>query len=242
MVAGRVVLSIVLLWSLTSCRGAMPPPAAPGAAAPAVEPASVRWVRDSAEYRAALRQAYAAATSAVASAAAERATGRWAVVLDADETVISNLQYQVERARAGLGFTPESWNEWVRRRAAEPLPGAGAFLSRVRDLGGRVAVVTNRLQSECADTAAVFEAHGLVYDVMLCRPNGAPSDKAPRFDAVARGTTPMGGPPLEVVAFVGDNILDFPGLTQAAGADPASLDGFGTRFFLVPNPMYGSWE
>jgi predicted secreted acid phosphatase len=78
---------------------------------------------------------------------------------------------------------------------------------------------------------------------MLCRPDGAPSTKAPRFEAVANGTTPAGGPPLEVVAFVGDNILDFPTMTQASRqAGDAAFTDFGQRFFLIPNPMYGSWQ
>ena len=45
------------------------------------------------------------------------------------------------------------------RREATPLPGAAAFLARVRELGGRIAIVTNRLESECADTEAVFQTH-----------------------------------------------------------------------------------
>ena len=87
-----------------------------------------------------------------------REPGTWAVVLDADETVISNASYQLERARLGLPFTHESWNAWVKRREATPLAGAPAFMARVRALGGRIAIVTNRLQSECADTEAVFKA------------------------------------------------------------------------------------
>ncbi len=165
------------------------------------------------------------------------------MILDADETVISNVTYQLERARAGLPYSTESWSAWVRRREATPLPGAAAFLARVRALGGRIAIVTNRLQSDCADTEAVFKAHALAYDAMLCRPNDGPSDKNPRFDAVAAGRTPAGAPRVDVVAFVGDNILDFPGLSQAVKAqgDPAFLE-FGVRFFLIPNPMYGSWQ
>ena len=70
-----------------------------------------------------------------------------------------------------------------------------------------------------------------------------PSDKNPRFEAVARGTTPAGLPPLEVVAFVGDNILDFPGQSQALRKEPdEAFAAFGARFFVLPNPMYGSWE
>jgi predicted secreted acid phosphatase len=78
---------------------------------------------------------------------------------------------------------------------------------------------------------------------MLCKPDTGPSDKNPRFEAVARGTTPAGLPPLEVVAFVGDNINDFPGQSQAIrGQGDQAFTDFGERFFMLPNPMYGSWE
>jgi 5'-nucleotidase (lipoprotein e(P4) family) len=165
------------------------------------------------------------------------------VVADADETVIDNSLYQVEREQQGLGFTRESWHEWTARREAVPLPGAAAFLAKVRTLGGRAAIITNRRASECPDTEAVFEAHDLAYDVILCRPDDGPSDKSARFEAIVRGTTPAGLPPLEVVAVLGDNIRDFPGLGQELGdrEDEAFAD-FGTRFFILPNPMYGSWE
>jgi 5'-nucleotidase (lipoprotein e(P4) family) len=210
---------------------------------PAADPEAIRWVRDAAEYRAAVWQVYRYATRHVENEARTRSAGTWAVVLDADETVISNVTYQQERARQRLPFTPASWDEWVRRRAATPLPGAPAFLSRVSALGGRIAIVTNRLESQCADTRAVFERHALVFDVMLCRPDGAPSDKNPRFDAVAQGQTPAGLPPLEIVAFVGDNIHDFPRLSQAITAQgDAAFADFGVRYFVVPNPMYGSWQ
>jgi predicted secreted acid phosphatase len=143
----------------------------------------------------------------------------------------------------GLGYTSESWHAWVARREATPLPGAAAFLARVRELGGRVAIVTNRLESECADTEAVFRTHRLVYDVMLCRPDGGPSDKNPRFAAVGAAMGKAGGSPLDVLAFVGDNILDFPNLSQAAAKQAETVfDPFGVQYFMLPNPMYGSWQ
>ena len=88
-----------------------------------------------------------------------------------------------------------------------------------------------------------MQAQALPYDVMLCKPDAGPGDKNPRFEAVAHGTTGAGLPPLEVVAFLGDNILDFPGLSQALRKqDDAAFAEFGRRFFLLPNAMYGSWE
>jgi 5'-nucleotidase (lipoprotein e(P4) family) len=211
--------------------------------APVRIPEAIRWVRDSAEHRAIFLQVYREATERVEHEAAERTPGTWAVVLDADETVIDNSAYEVECVEGRLPFDAKGWQEWTTRREAVPLPGAAAFLARVHDLGGKIAIVTNRNQSACPDTEAVFRAHDLPFDVMLCKPDAGPSDKNPRFEAVAHGTTPAGLPPLDIVAFLGDNIFDFPGLSQAIvkqGDD--SFAQFGVRFFVLPNPMYGSWR
>jgi 5'-nucleotidase (lipoprotein e(P4) family) len=244
---------LALVFAATAaCRSAAPavPPQAPSApvVAPRASegfraPEAIRWVRDSAEHRALYLQVYRAATAHVEHEAAARPSGSWAVVLDADETVLDNSLYQLERAEAGKPFDAASWTAWCARREAIPLPGAPAFLSRVHALGGKIAIVTNRSAAECPDTEAVFRAHALAYDVMLCKLEAGPSDKNPRFEAITRGTTSAGLPPLEVVAFFGDNVLDFPGRSQALRKEPdEAFADFGTRFFVLPNPMYGSWE
>lgn len=238
----RTIALLLLITSIACASNPAPVTSAPAApAAPA--PKAIQWVRTSAEYHAALYQVYRLATARVEQAVTRMPAGSWAVILDADETVLDNSLYEVERARLGLGFTQDTWTAWVRRREATPLPGSAAFLARVRALGGKIAIVTNRLDTECDDTKAVFDTFKLAYDAMLCRATGTPSDKNPRFAAVAEGRTPAGSSKLEIVAMVGDNILDFPQLSQKAkeqGA-PAFAD-FGVRYFLVPNPMYGSWQ
>jgi 5'-nucleotidase (lipoprotein e(P4) family) len=262
MTSRRSLLPLILLAAAAGCRGTAPAPKPPvpapppgataqsptGAPAPAATPTSepaadpilaVRWVRDAAEYEAAVRQLYAVAQAQVERAVSGRAAGSWAVILDADETIISNLKYQDERTALGKGYSSDSWTAWVKRKEATALPGAAAFLKRVRALGGRIAIVTNRRAAVCGDTEANLKAVGLIYDVVLCRTDE--EDKNARFQAVATGTA--GQPPLEVVAFVGDNIRDFPALSQAIkGSGPEAFAKFGTTFFVVPNPLYGSWE
>jgi 5'-nucleotidase (lipoprotein e(P4) family) len=199
-------------------------------------------MRNSAEYRAATLQAYRSAALALDRRIAGKPSGAWAVILDADETVLDNSQYSKERFAIGERFSPATWHEWTKRRAAGTIPGAAGFLRHVQQKGGRIAIVTNRAASECADTEAVFRSSGLPFDVMLCNPNLNDSSKQARFDQVANGTTPAGLPPLEVVMWVGDNIQDFPGLSQQSREKADQLADFGDRFIVLPNPSYGSWE
>ncbi len=244
--------AVVLLLLAPGCapRSAAPPqaPAAPTAspAAPAAAPAVPRaivWTRESAEHRASLLQIYGVATRAVEEAVSSRKLkpGTWAIVTDADETVIDNSLNELEVAQGVAKPYPDGWRDWVVRLEAPPLPGALPFLSRVKELGGVVAIVTNRSARDCPETVANFRKFSIPYDMMLCK--GEVSDKNPRFQAVADGTAAAGFGPLEIVAYLGDNILDFPQLSQAVKErSDAAFAPFGQRFFLFPNPLYGSWE
>lgn len=233
---------------------ASPPPAAAAAPAATATPApataasaqladDVRWVRDSAEYRALAAQAYALANRRLDELVAGRQPGTWAVALDVDETVLSNVQHEVELDEMGAEFDEGLWQEWVRRQSATALPGAVAFLERARRLGGKIALVTNRDEFMRADTEANLRQQGVPFDVVLLRPSPDKGAKGPRFEAVERGTAAPGLPPLQIVLWVGDNIKDFPGLDQSLrNAPPEALAPFGDRFVILPNPMYGSWK
>ncbi len=221
---------------------ATPGPATTPAPLEASEPPAIHWVRTSAEHDLLFRQTYAWITERVEARVSGLERGSWAVIVDADETVLDNSEYQLRRSRQGLGYTSDSWAVWVREEAAPALPGAVSFIRRVKELGGRVAVVTNRNEDVCEPTRRNLLAVGLAVDVVLCRQPGV-SEKETRSRAVRAGTTSSGLPPLEIIAWVGDNIHDFPGGSQELrDADPRSLADFGVRFFLLPNPMYGSWQ
>jgi 5'-nucleotidase (lipoprotein e(P4) family) len=245
------LLALALVGLLAAC--AAPPTPPPQTAPPAqtlaqgaggfVPSLAVRWVRDSAEYRAATLQTYRLATAELERLAGVLRPGRWAVVLDADETVISNAAYEVEREAHPAADEDASWKAWVERHAAPPVPGAGAFLAAVHRLGGKIAIVTNRAEKYCPDTEEDFRRHAIPFDVMLCKPADAGSSKQPRWDRVAHGTAARGLPPLEIVMYLGDNIRDFPGLDQDVRKGPESaFEKFGSVYFLLPNPIYGSWE
>ena len=241
--AATPVLAALMLAA--ACASAPPAPTSPvptAAAATGEIPRDVHWVRSAAEHRALFLQTYRAATERVRDLAAGRVGGSWAVIMDADETVLDNSEYQRRIAQRGESFDIATWNAWVREQTADSLPGAAGFIRTVRELGGRVAIVTNRDEVVCADTRTNIERLGMRVDVVLCQAPGE-SGKSARFDAVRLGHTPAGLPPLDVVMFVGDNIHDFPdGAQQLRSAAPADLARFGDSWFVLPNPMYGSWE
>jgi acid phosphatase len=227
---------------------ATPPPpalqatAAPAPSAPPPMPDSLHWFRNAAEYRAVALQTYRLAAHVLDRRVAGKAAGSWAVILDADETLLDNSQYLKERFAIGEKFAPRTWREWTSRKSAPSVPGAAGFLKHIRELGGRIAIVTNRAAVECDDTEVNLKANGLLYDAILCNPDlGNPSKEA-RFAQVESGKTAAGLPPLEVVMWVGDNIHDFPGMNQEARSDLSRLGEFGERFIVLPNPTYGSWE
>jgi 5'-nucleotidase (lipoprotein e(P4) family) len=200
----------------------------------------LKWYRRAAERRALTLQSYGLATANLNARVADGVTGNWAIVLDVDETVLNNSAYQQARLDLGVGFSPGSWTAWVEQRAATAIDGAPAFTHEVQQLGGKVVLVTNRkAATECAQTEDNLRATGVVYDAILCQTTT--SDKNPRFQSIEAGTA--GLPAMPVLMYVGDNIQDFPGMTQdVRKLDASAFSKFGDQFVLLPNPMYGSFD
>ncbi|HTK56780.1 MAG TPA: HAD family acid phosphatase, partial [Gemmatimonadales bacterium] len=206
----------------------------------------IKYVRDAEEYAVLTRQVYRQALTAVSAAVRERTartSGPWGVVLDIDETVLDNSTYELERAAYGLPFENQSWNAWVTRGEAGIVPGVVEFISGVRRLGGRVAYISNRDEVMRAATIANLQRYNLWADIdRLCLATDSTYPKrARRAEMVeGKGNCSWSGTPVPVLAFLGDQMGDFPAAGESdpdAGKDTA----FGTRYFILPNPLYGAW-
>ena len=207
-----------------------------------------KYVRDSEEYAALVRQVYRVAAATLPEAVRQLPRGAaWAVVLDVDETALDNSVYELERATYGIPFNAPSWNAWVERREAGVVPGVREFIRVVRAAGGRVAWITNREEAVREATRANMEAHGLwAAGDLLCLQRAADTayTKARRRAELEAGTGPCAWSGIRPrdVAFVGDALGDFPAADEAVAAGgPAGDEAFGTRHFILPNPLYGQW-
>lgn len=221
---------------------------------------AAHWFRDSPEYNATARTVYGAARARLdlIKDPCAKTGERWAVVMDADETLLDNSVFQVESiVRGTLDFDKYAWNEWVHRSQETTVPGAKDFVDAVVEKCGVIVVVTNRRTNantdlaydECALTSArlieLFGKNGhSPFAALLCRTTevGGTSDgdKNARFSAVENGNV-VGA--VTVKMYIGDSITDFPGFTSCSDATAlAGADAnFGTKYFVLPNPTYGGW-
>lgn len=199
----------------------------------------LKWFRDSREYVTLTRQVYRQATDAVLEAARRQPRGQpWAVVLDLDETTMDNSVYQLERAAYEAPFDSATWNAWVRRAEAGAVPGVAEFITAVRQAGGRIAYLSGREESLTDPTRANLVTLGLWQDGdLLCLRDAANTyTKRMRRTEIRAGTGHCAWKePTPALAYLGDSMGDFPDADEEPGE-------FGVRFFILPNPLYGSWE
>jgi predicted secreted acid phosphatase len=126
----------------------------------------------------------------------------------------------------------------VRRADAGAVPGAGEFIAAVRRAGGRLAFVSGREESTLEATRRNLADLGLTRDgdlICLRDATGAYTKRQRRTEIRTGAGTCAWDAPVPVLVYVGDAMGDFPEADEESGS-------FGARYFLLPNPMYGSWE
>lgn len=176
---------------------------------------STAWVAYSSEWIEDARAVYAEAFKYIDSIEQQKEDGSWGVILDLDETVINNVEYQISRDINGAGYSKESWYAWTQKEEATLVPGAAEFIEYVNDAGGHVAFVTNRRDTEQFATESNLAKLGLNrsvdFRVFLTRAEPeATSSKDDRFALISPLLAAQGYPNVEIIAYVGDGKGDKP--------------------------------
>jgi len=171
-----------------------------------------------------------------------------AVVLDIDETVLDNSPYQARLVKSGGQYDEASWAAWCKEERARAMPGALAFTRYAAEHGIAVIYLSNRAQD--LDTATLANLRQLGFPVsgpeaflglgtVLPGCEQVGTEKGCRRQLVSRK--------YRVLMQFGDQLGDFVDVvanTEAGRKQAIAgyMDWVGTRWFVLPNPTYGSWE
>lgn len=202
---------------------------------------STLWYQKSAEMRALYYQCFRNARSALdENLAASDKEKPGAVVLDIDETVLDNSPFQGWQVHAMRGYSSEEWARWVNEAEARALPGALEFTRYADSIGVELFYISNRDQEDILPTIINFAAIGFPSaDSTHLLLMGQTSSKTERRRIVERD--------YEILLLIGDNLADMTDTYERRGEDhgfsvvDSDRDLFGTRYIVLPNPMYGTW-
>ncbi len=230
--------------------------------------AATLWTENAAEYRAVSRQIYRTASLALPGLVADKTWSALpyqlgaenlppAIIMDIDQTLVNGADFQ-------LGYEPpftiDKFDAWNASHVALPVSGAPEFVELARASGVHVFFLTNRSCSATTDESCAqkpITVQDLIEagipagdaDVTLAgeRPEWG-AEKKVRRDHIAEN--------YRVIMLFGDDLGDFIPCVRRAPIAPCSTGGtianrfaltaehdayWGAGWFILPNPMYGSW-
>lgn len=213
------------------------------------------WMRTSGEYKALCLQTFNIALQHVRVGVRQRHVQTNpkppAVIMDLDETVLDNTAYNVYLFRAGLKHSPLRWQGWNRENVDKIglVPGAKAFIKAVENEGARVVFISNRSSTIREITTTILLKFDLARKEELLNDDPPKlllrkltSSKESRRAAVREH--------YNIIAIIGDNLGDFSDDFRSPAINSieerreqvrAYADEWGTKWFVMPNPLYGYW-
>jgi len=258
----RLILPALLAHSLCAVSQAQTPASTTAPSTDAAQPSypglnSALWMRWSPEYRAASNQAYQLATLRLNTALRSRSwtaaleqKGKFsrlppAIIFDMDETIFDNALYNAYAVRENAPYNEEDWKRWNESGLMRALPGALTFAKYAARKGVTIFYITNRGVTEKAVT--IQNLHRLGFPIRSANHlllKGAQahwkSDKTSRRAFVAQR--------YRVLLMVGDDFNDFvsapadASLQQRLDLQAKHASYWGSKWIILPNPAYGSWE
>lgn len=194
-----------------------------------------------AEYRALCYQAFNIAHQRIDEIVSVRTDKPKVIVTDIDETILDNSAYEVHQTLQGKGYESDAWYEWSAMIKADTVPSSLSFLKYASSKGIEIFYVTNRGERERNFTLKNLQKFNFPNaDGVHLFPLQNTSSKEQRRQNIAANHT--------IVMLMGDNLGDFSSLFDKKSSDERNQNvknaaaEFGSRFIILPNPVYGDWE
>lgn len=230
----------------------------------------LQWVKQAAEYRAVAMVAYRNATDDLPRFIRDKSwnalTGYGvpsdlppAVILDVDETVVSNVDFQMTFERP---FENHKLDTWSSNYNSLAIPGVVSFIDIARELGVTVFFVTNRpCQPKAGTDDPCPQKQTTIDDIRELNLEVLPeqvmlSGERPDWDKEKLTRREYIAETHRVIMVIGDDLSDFipcvrekpaghctEAATQASRLEALekSKDFWGHGWYILPNPMHGSW-
>lgn len=229
---------------------------------------SVLWIQTAAEYQASCDQAYNSASLNIEAALGD---SRWtaaieqtndfyelppAVIFDIDETVLDNSLYQAQLALDDSEFQLSSWDQWIQMQSAKDISGAVAYIHYIQNKGIEVLFITNRechkrvnsllpcpQESDTIENLKTLGISGITENNILLKNEFMDwgSEKKSRRKYISEK--------YRIIMLFGDDLGDFipdvkKDITPKKRKEIAKIykANWGTKWFIISNPMYGSWQ
>lgn len=262
---------VLVLFLLGGCAATpAPAPTKPAASHDPQQDMGLAWVKHAAEYKAIAKQVYRVAEAALPDYINDKSWSAMpeqsgadalppAIILDVDETVVSNVDFQLSFERP---FANHKLDEWSSNYNSLPIPGVKDFVDAARAQGVTVFFVTNRPCESIAGnddpcpqkTTTIDDIHevGIAVEpnyVML-------SGEQPGWDREKLVRRKVIAESYRVIMLIGDDYGDFVSCARKKVVAPCSIpatrasrtkalqtydDYWGAGWYILPNPMHGSW-
>lgn len=266
---GNISAAALLIIGLSACQTTVPSTAAKQSTG---QPTahnnfnSVLWYQTSAEFRANSLQTYRQATDLLSRAKNDSTWTVWpqanatklppAIIVDIDETILDNSPAAAQDVLSNAAFSDASWDRWVSLAKADAVPGAVAFVNAAEAMGIKVLYISNRACSKRAASESICpqkdDTLKNLKAVGIQQINAAQlwlKAEQPDWSSEKESRRQLAMQSYRVIMSVGDDFGDFlpnvkKNITPAQRA--ALVDQYqahwGTKFFMLSNPTYGSWD
>lgn len=207
---------------------------------------AVLWQQTSGERRALSYQAFALARMLLDRDLRMNRRSRKprAIIVDLDETILDNSRNEGTMLKNRTNFNQKDWTAWVNRAEATAVPGSVEFLRYAASRRVKVFYITNRLEVQKQGTETNLKRLGFPQvngETLLIQTDPNNLSKESRRQTV--------GAKYRVVLLMGDDLNDFAAVFENCKTLESRIESveknkpaFGTRFIVLPNPMYGDWE
>ena len=228
------------------------------------------WVQNAAEWEALALQAYNAATEDLPRFVADTSfsalpdqTGAAnlppAIIVDVDETLVSNVLFQMSFEPPFANWKLDEWNE---ANPSLAVPGAPEFVNFALEQGVTVFYVTNRPCAPREGIADPCPQQQITIDDL--NESGMPADEAhvllaeemPAWTGEKKVRRDLIAKDYRVIMLVGDDLGDFLPCVRSRVVAPCSGSAtaddrrrrvrahasmWGDGWYVLPNPIHGSW-